>query len=78
MPYRQDFWVLYYNKNLFDAAGLDYPDHVTWDEYADLAQKLTGTDAAGQKVYGTYHHIWRSVMQAIARRRRTSGDLLER
>ena len=29
-------------------------------------KKLTGTDAAGQKVYGTYHHIWRSVVQAIA------------
>ena len=26
VPYRQDFWVLYYNKSLFDAAGVDYPD----------------------------------------------------
>ncbi len=75
VPYRQDFWVLYYNKGLFDAAGLDYPDHVTWDEYQDLAQKLTGTDAAGQKVYGTYNHVWRSVTQAIAQAQ-TGGDLL--
>jgi multiple sugar transport system substrate-binding protein len=28
VPYRQDFWVLYYNKALFDAAGLPHPDHL--------------------------------------------------
>ena len=76
VPYRADFWVLYYNKALFDAAGVDYPDHVTWDEYADLAKKLTGTDAAGQKVYGTYNHIWRSVTQAAAQAQNDGADLL--
>jgi multiple sugar transport system substrate-binding protein len=76
VPYRQDFWLLYYNKALFDAAGLPYPDHVTWAEYSDLAKKLTtGTTADGQKVYGTYHHIWRSVVQASAAAQ-TGGDQL--
>jgi multiple sugar transport system substrate-binding protein len=73
-PYRQDFWLLYYNKGLFDAAGLEYPDHITWDEYADLAEQLT-SESGGQKVYGTYHHYWRSVVQAIAAAQ-TGGDLL--
>lgn len=74
LPYRQDFWVLYYNKDLFDAAGLDYPDNITWDEYADYAKQLT--DASGsQKVYGSYQHYWRSVVQAIAAAQ-TGGDLL--
>jgi multiple sugar transport system substrate-binding protein len=76
VPYRQDFWLLYYNKALFNAAGLPYPDHITWAEYSDLAKKLTtGTTADGQKVYGTYHHIWRSVVQATAAAQ-TGGDQL--
>lgn len=76
VPYRQDFWVLYYNKALFDAAGLPYPDHITWAQYSELAKKLTsGTTADGQKVYGTYHHIWRSVVQAVAAAQ-TGGDQL--
>ncbi|WP_285240539.1 sugar ABC transporter substrate-binding protein [Pseudarthrobacter sp. MEB009] len=64
-PYRQDFWLLYYNKELLKAAGVDNPAHLTWDEYSALAKKLT-TNADGKTTYGTYHHIWRSVVQAIA------------
>jgi multiple sugar transport system substrate-binding protein len=64
-PYRQDFWLLYYNKDLLKAAGVESPADLTWDEYTALAKKLT-TEANGKKVYGTYHHIWRSVVQAIA------------
>lgn len=64
-PYRQDFWLLYYNKDLLKAAGVQNPADLTWDEYTALAKKLT-TEANGKKVYGTYHHIWRSVVQAIA------------
>ncbi len=76
VPYRQDFWVLYYNKKLFDAAGLPHPDHITWAQYSELAKKLTsGTTPDGQKVYGTYHHIWRSVVQATAASQ-TGGDQL--
>ena len=65
-PYRQDFWLLYYNKDLFKAAGVEDPADLTWDEYAALAQKLTTKGADGKAVYGTYHHSWRSVVQAIA------------
>lgn len=64
-PYRQDFWLLYYNKDLFKAAGIEDPENLTWDEYSALAKKLT-SEANGKKVYGTYHHIWRSVVQAIS------------
>ncbi|MBT2512426.1 ABC transporter substrate-binding protein [Arthrobacter sp. ISL-30] len=64
-PYRQDFWLLYYNKDLFKAAGVEEPKDLTWDEYVALAKKLT-TTADGKTVYGTYHHIWRSVIQAIS------------
>ncbi|MEW9531838.1 ABC transporter substrate-binding protein [Microbispora sp. NPDC049125] len=74
LPYRQDFWLLYYNKKYFDKAGVTMPDHLTWDEYADLARKLTHSEG-GKKVYGTYHHTWRSVVQAIAAAQ-TGGDQL--
>ncbi|NED94891.1 sugar ABC transporter substrate-binding protein [Phytoactinopolyspora alkaliphila] len=74
MPYRQDFWLLYYNKGMFDAAGLDYPENITWDEYVQLAEQLTSGEG-GEKVYGTYHHTWRSVIQAISAAQ-TGGDQL--
>jgi len=74
-PYRQDFWLLYYNKDLFKAAGLEEPKNITWDQYAELAKKLTGTAADGKKVYGTYQHTWRSVIQAIAAAQ-SHGDLI--
>lgn len=46
--------ILYYNKDLFDAAGLDYPPSQvenawSWDEFVDVAKQLTidrsGNDA---------------------------------
>ena len=74
LPYRQDFWLLYYNKDLFDAAGLDAPDNITWDEYAEYAEKLSDTSGS-QRVYGTYQHYWRSVVQAVSAAQ-TGGDLL--
>lgn len=73
-PYRQDFWLLYYNKDLFDAAGVEYPEGLTWDEYAEAAKKLSSGEGS-DKVYGAYHHYWRSVVQAIAAAQ-NEGDLI--
>jgi len=41
--------VLYYNKSLFDAAGLSYPDEKwTWDDVLQAAKKITAdTDGNG-------------------------------
>lgn len=37
--------IMYYNKDIFDAAGVDYPtDDWTWDDYMDAAKKLTKDD----------------------------------
>ena len=58
VPFRSDFWVLFYNKDLFDAANVAYPTNdMTWDEYADLAIKMTGDG-----VYGTHYHTWLSAV----------------
>ncbi|MDI1462595.1 sugar ABC transporter substrate-binding protein [Catellatospora sp. KI3] len=74
LPYRQDFWVLYYNKKLFDAAKQPYPENLTWDQYVELAKKLT-SGSGETKVYGAYQHVWRSVVHAIAAAQ-TGGDQL--
>ncbi|WP_328432391.1 ABC transporter substrate-binding protein [Streptomyces sp. NBC_00453] len=71
LPYRQDFWVLFYNKKLVKGADLS---HLTWSDYAKLAKKLT-KGKGDSKVYGTYLHTWRSVIQAISAAQ-TGGDLL--
>ena len=41
--------AIYYNKKLFDAAGMVYPQEGwTWDDLLATAQKLTKTDPAGK------------------------------
>jgi multiple sugar transport system substrate-binding protein len=41
--------ALYYNKKLFDAAGVKYPtDEWTWDDLLAAAEKLTVKDASGR------------------------------
>ena len=41
--------ILYYNKELFDKAGLKYPDaNWTWDDFLAAAEKLTVKDASGK------------------------------
>lgn len=40
LPFRSDFWVVYYNKDLFDKAGVEYPSNdMTFDQYDELARK---------------------------------------
>lgn len=78
LPYRQDAWVLYYNKDLFDKAGVDYPDGSwTWDDYADAAKALTtGLTTAGSSAYGTYEHSWQSTLQGFANAQTPGADIL--
>lgn len=54
------FAVVYYNKNLFDEAGVAYPTD-DWDmnEFLDKAKKLTKVDASGHVTqYGFYGWPW--------------------
>lgn len=53
-PFHYSTDVLFYNKDLFDAAGIDYPnDTWTWDDFLIASQKLT--KRKGNKIvqYGT-------------------------
>ena len=60
VPFRSDFWVVYYNKDLFDAAGVEYPTNdMTFTQYDELARKMT-SGSGDSKVYGNHYHTWRS------------------
>ncbi len=54
---------LYYNKELFDERGVEYPDYnvenrMTWEEVVETAQQLTYTDDEGNQIYGmTFEQI---------------------
>jgi multiple sugar transport system substrate-binding protein len=40
--------IIYYNKDMFDAAGVPYPaEDWTWDDFLAAAEKLTQKDANG-------------------------------
>ena len=52
--------VLIYNKDLFDAAGVEYPSNdLTMEDYDALARKMT-SGSGDTKVYGCHYHTWRS------------------
>jgi len=66
LPFRSDFRVVFYNKDLFDKAGVAYPSNdMTWEEYDALARKMTSGSGAS-KVYGVHYHTWRSIIQCQA------------
>lgn len=59
VPFRSDFWVVFYNKDLFDQANLEYPTNdMTFEEWDQLIRKVA--EATG--VYGNFYHTWRSTV----------------
>lgn len=53
LPYKTSSWFVVYNKDLFDAAGVAYPNGAwTWEEYFETAKKLTSGEGA-DKIYGS-------------------------
>ena len=63
LPFRSDFWVMFYNKDVFDNAGVSYPTNdMTFEQYDALARSVTN-DTPGQEVYGAHYHTWRSAVQ---------------
>lgn len=59
MPVRTDYYVLFYNKDIFDDAGVAYPSNdMTWKEFEDLAMQLSGNG-----VYGAHFHTWQACVE---------------
>jgi len=62
LPYRSDWYVLYYNKDIFDKAKVAYPTNdTTWAQYEELARKLTSGEGS-EKIYGAHNHTWQALV----------------
>lgn len=68
VPWIANPLIVYYNKNLFDEAGIEYPsptDDWTWQEFIEIAKKLTTEkeDVHGNKYqqYGTVVDGWPNI-----------------
>lgn len=57
LPYRTSQYALFYNKALFNQAGIEVPAQMTWDQYAELAKSLTKGEGA-DKQWGGYYADW--------------------
>jgi multiple sugar transport system substrate-binding protein len=63
LPARTDYYVMFYNKDLFDAAGVAYPSNdMTWSEWETLCAEMTSGDGA-EKIYGGHLHTWQACVQ---------------
>jgi multiple sugar transport system substrate-binding protein len=60
LPFRSDFWVVFYNKDAFDEAGVAYPtNNMTMNQWFDIIRQVRhgeGTDI----VWGNHFHNWAS------------------
>ena len=57
VPFISSFWVVYYNKDIFDQAGIEYPTNdMTMEEWDAKIREVN--EKAG--VYGNIYHTWRS------------------
>lgn len=58
LPYRYSTMALFYNKKIFDQEGIPYPEQMSWDEYAQLAKKLTKEREDGTMQWGGFLPDW--------------------
>lgn len=48
LPFRTNDWVIFYNKAMFDAAGVDYPTNdMTWEQFRETALAITSGENYG-------------------------------
>jgi len=62
-------WAIYYNRVMFETAGLPYPDDSwTWETFLDVARRLT-QDLDGDGIidqYGAYVKVKMGVIELLA------------
>lgn len=66
VPFQRSTIVMYYNKDMFRAAGLD-PEHApaNWGELVEIGKKLTNADHYGLMVPSTGYPYWMFQVFAI-------------
>lgn len=63
LPASTGYYVLYYNKDIFDAANEPYPSNdMTWKEFEEVAARITSGTGA-DKDYGALFHTWQACVQ---------------
>lgn len=63
LPISTGFYILFYNKDIFDEAGVEYPSNdMTWEEFEELAAKVT-IGEGNDKKYGALIHTWQACVQ---------------
>jgi multiple sugar transport system substrate-binding protein len=63
IPASSGWYVLYYNKDIFDKAGIPYPSNdMTWEQYEALANRLTSGSGAN-KIWGSHLHTWQACVE---------------
>ncbi|MEQ1937099.1 sugar ABC transporter substrate-binding protein [Mesorhizobium sp. CN5-321] len=56
LPFSVDYWIIYWNKDLFEAKGIEYP--ATFDDMVKAAETLTDADK------GTFGFVARGIKNA--------------
>jgi ABC-type glycerol-3-phosphate transport system substrate-binding protein len=66
VPKQVDAYMLFYNKRLFDEAGLDYPTaDWTWDDFLIAAKQLTRAEKTPQQWGTAFRHFNWSILPRI-------------
>ncbi len=57
LPAFVDIAITIYNKDLFDRAGIPYPESEdwTWEKFIEVGQKIS---ALGDDIYGAFNPLW--------------------
>ncbi|MBU3110074.1 extracellular solute-binding protein [Clostridium lacusfryxellense] len=71
IPSSPTYWLVFYNKKIFDDAGVAYPSgYWTWDQYVETAKKLTNPS---KKIYGSFMNNFDANFYMIANQKRVDG-----
>ncbi|MBU3201928.1 extracellular solute-binding protein [Clostridium estertheticum] len=71
IPSSPTYWSVFYNKKIFDDAGVPYPTgYWTWDQYISTAKKLTNP---AKKIYGSFMNDFDANFYMIATQKGISG-----
>lgn len=66
LPFRSDFWILYYNPAVFEKQGVAAPTNdMTWEDFDRMAREVADP-TPGQEIFGSHYHTWRSCVQCPA------------
>lgn len=67
LPFRSDLWLMFYNKKLFDDAGVPYPvNGWTISEYKETVKQMTKEGFGTDRIYGAHYHTNRIAIQLFA------------